>query len=77
MLQTLMNYSLSDIPDRLGREKSLMLVKHLFAVLHKDINRSNLFAALICGTTSFVAGIVPILVYFVLPRPLDIFLSLP
>jgi hypothetical protein len=47
-LQSLMNYSLSDIPDRLEREKPLMLVGHLFAVLHKDMNRSNLFAALIC-----------------------------
>jgi hypothetical protein len=44
-LQNLMNYSLSDIPDRLEREKSLMFVKHSFTVLHKDINRSNLFAA--------------------------------
>jgi VIT1/CCC1 family predicted Fe2+/Mn2+ transporter len=75
-LQTLMNYSLSDIPDKLEREKSLTLVKHLFAVLHKDINRSNLFAAVICGTTSFIAGVVPILVYFTLPRPLNVFLSL-
>jgi len=75
-LQTLMNYSLSDIPDKLEREKSLMLVKHLFAVLHKDINRSNLFAAVICGTTSFLAGVVPIMAYFILPRPLNIFLSL-
>lgn len=63
MLQTLMNHSFSDIPDRLRREKSLMLVKHSFAILHKDMNRSNLFAALICGTTSFVAGVVPILVH--------------
>jgi VIT1/CCC1 family predicted Fe2+/Mn2+ transporter len=75
-LQTLMNYSLSDIPDKNEREKSLMLVKHLFTVLHKDINRSNLLAALICGTTSFTAGIIPIMVYFVLPRPLNIMISL-
>jgi hypothetical protein len=75
-LQTLMNYSLSDIPDKMEREKSLTLVKHLFAVLHKDINRSNLLAASICGTTSFTAGVVPILVYFILPRPLNILLSL-
>lgn len=75
-LQTLMNYSLSDIPDKQEREKSLMLVKHLFTVLHKDINRSNLFAAIICGTTSFIAGVMPILVYFVLPKPLNIILSL-
>lgn len=75
-LQTLMNYSLSDIPDRLERDKSLILVKHLFTVLQKDINRSNLLAALICGTTSFMAGIIPITVYFFLPKPLNFILSL-
>jgi len=53
-----------------------MLVKHLFTVLHKDINRSNLLAALICGTTSFTAGIIPIMVYFVLTKSLNIILSL-
>lgn len=74
--QTLMNCSLSDIPDKLEREKSLMLVKHLFTVLHKDINRSNLLAALLCGTTSFMAGIIPIMVYFILPKPLNSIVSL-
>jgi VIT1/CCC1 family predicted Fe2+/Mn2+ transporter len=71
-----MNYSLSDIPDKSEREKSLMLVKHLFAVLHKQISHSNLFAAIICGTTTFLAGIMPILTYFILPKPFNIVLSL-
>jgi hypothetical protein len=75
-LQTLMNYSLSDIPDKLEREKSLKLLKDLFAVLHKEINRSNLFAAIICGTTTFLAGLFPIIAYFALPKPLDIIASL-
>jgi hypothetical protein len=75
-LQTLMNYSLSDIPDKVDREKSLMLVKHLFKVLHKEISRSNLVAAVICGTTTFLAGMFPILTYLVLPKPVDIVLSL-
>jgi hypothetical protein len=75
-LQNLMNYSLSDIPDRAEREKSLMLVKHLFTVLHKEISRSNLFAAIICGTTTFLAGITPIIAYFVLPEPFHIVISL-
>jgi hypothetical protein len=75
-LQNLMNYSLSDIPDRAEREKSLMLVKHLFTVLHKEISRSNLFAAIICGTTTFLAGITPIIAYFVLPEPFHIIVSL-
>jgi VIT1/CCC1 family predicted Fe2+/Mn2+ transporter len=75
-LQTLMNYSLSDIPDKAEREKSLMLVKHLFMVLHRQISHSNLFAAIICGTTTFLAGIMPILAYFLLPEPLNMFVSL-
>jgi VIT1/CCC1 family predicted Fe2+/Mn2+ transporter len=75
-LQTLMNYSLSDIPDKQEREKSLKLVKDLFAVLHKEIGRSNLFAALICGTTTFLAGMLPIMAYFTLPKPLDLVVSL-
>lgn len=75
-LQTLMNYSLSDIADHEERNKSLMLVKHLFTVLHKEISRSNVTAALICGSTTFVAGIVPTLAYLILPKPFDIILSL-
>ncbi len=75
-LQTLMNYSLRDIADHEERNKSLMLVKHLFTVLHKEISRSNIMAALICGTTTFIAGVVPMLAYLMLPKPIDIILSL-
>jgi VIT1/CCC1 family predicted Fe2+/Mn2+ transporter len=75
-LQTLMNYSLSDIPDKKEREKSLTLVQRLFTVLHKEINRSNILSAIICGTTTFLAGIVPILSYFALPRPVNIIVLL-
>lgn len=75
-LQTLMNYSLSDISDKKERDKSLRLVKQLFAVLNKEISRSNLTAALICGTTTFLAGIIPIIAYLALPSPLDMIFSL-
>ncbi len=75
-LQTLMNYSLSDIADMAERDKSLMLVKHLFTVLHKEISRSNLIAALTCSATTFLAGILPIVTYLTLPRPFNIALSL-
>ena len=75
-LQTLMNYSLSDIPDRREREKSLVLVKRLFTLLHKEISRSNLNAAATCGITTFVAGSIPITAYLMLPEPLGIILSL-
>jgi DNA-binding PadR family transcriptional regulator len=75
-LQNLMNYSLSDIADHKERDKSLRLVKDLFTVLHKEISRSNIVAAIICGTTTFLAGIIPILAYLMLPKPFDIILSL-
>ncbi|MGF3521571.1 MAG: hypothetical protein ACQXXJ_00550 [Candidatus Bathyarchaeia archaeon] len=75
-LRTLMNYSLSDIPDKKERDKSLLLVEKLFLVLGKEIHRSNLYAAVICSTTTFLAGSIPIIVYVTLPTPLDIIASL-
>ncbi len=65
-LQNLMNYSLSDIPDKKERDKSLLLVKKLFVLLDKQIRRSNLYAALVSGTTTFIAGIIPITTYLLL-----------
>jgi VIT1/CCC1 family predicted Fe2+/Mn2+ transporter len=75
-LQNLMNYSVSDIPDKKERDKSLFLIKKLFVLLDKEIHRSNLYAAIICGTTTFVAGSIPIVTYIVLPSPLDVIISL-
>ncbi len=75
-LQTLMNYSLSDIPDKKERDKSLMLVQKLFTLLGKEIHRSNVYAAVICGTTTFIAGIIPIATYLVLPPIYNIVVSL-
>jgi VIT1/CCC1 family predicted Fe2+/Mn2+ transporter len=75
-LRTLMDYSLSDNPDKSERDKSLALLGHLFRVLHKEISKSNLQAATICGTTTFAAGSMPIVAYLTLPSPLDIVLSL-
>jgi VIT1/CCC1 family predicted Fe2+/Mn2+ transporter len=75
-LQNLMNYSLSDIPDKKERDKSLMLVQKLFTLLSKQIHRSNLYAAIICGTTTFIAGIIPIATYLVLPPIYNIIISL-
>ncbi|MEM3463594.1 MAG: hypothetical protein QXL91_01900 [Candidatus Bathyarchaeia archaeon] len=75
-LQTLMDYSLSDIPDKKERDKSLLLLKQLFILLHKEINKSNIYAAVICGTTTFLAGSIPIIAYLALARPFNIILSL-
>lgn len=75
-LQNLMNYSLSDIPDKKERDKSLLLVQKLFTLLGKQIHRSNLYGAIISGTTTFVAGIVPIATYLALPHIYNIAVSL-
>jgi hypothetical protein len=75
-LRTLMNYSLSDIPDKKERDKSLMLVEKLFLVLDKEIRRSNLFAASISGVTTFVAGSIPIAAFVGLPAPFNTIVSL-
>ena len=75
-LKNLMNYSLSDIPDKTERDKSLMLVKRLFTVLDKEIRHSNLYAAIICGTTTFLAGSIPILIYLFLSKPYNMIVSL-
>jgi uncharacterized membrane protein YfcA len=75
-LQNLMNFSVSDIPDKAERDKSLFLIKKLFVLLDKEIHRSNLYAAIICGTTTFGAGSIPIITYILLPSPLDVILSL-
>jgi hypothetical protein len=75
-LQNLMNYSLSDIPDKKERDKSLLLVQKLFTLLSKQIHRSNLYGATISGITTFVAGIIPIATYLALPPFYNIALSL-
>ena len=77
-LQNLMNFSLSDIPDKKERDKSLLLVKKLFVILDREIHRSNVYAAIICGTTTFLAGSIPIATYLFLADiyPFNIVLSL-
>jgi hypothetical protein len=75
-LKTLMDYSLSDIPDKIEKDKSLRLVKQLFTLLHREISRSNLYAALIAATTTYLAGIIPIIAYLILPEPFGIILSI-
>jgi hypothetical protein len=75
-LQNLMNYSLSDIPDKKERDKSLLLVQKLFTLLSKQIHRSNLYGATISGITTFVAGIIPIATYLALPPIYNVAVSL-
>ena len=44
-----------------------MLVQKLFTLLGKEIHKSNLYGAIISGTTTFLAGIIPIATYLALP----------
>ena len=77
-LQNLMNYSLSDNPDKKERYKSLILIKQLFVILDKEIHKSNVYASIIVGVTTFAAGSMPIVTYLTLTQfyPLNIILSL-
>lgn len=75
-LKTLIDHSLSDIPDKVERDKSLKLVRQLFLILRREINRSNIYAALIASTTTFLAGIAPIITYLTLPQPFSLILSM-
>jgi hypothetical protein len=75
-LQNLMNYSLSDIPDKKERDKSLLLVQKLFTLLGKQIHRSNIYGAIISGSMTFLAGIIPIATYLSLPPYYNIVASL-
>jgi hypothetical protein len=75
-LKTLMGFSLSDIPDKDKREKSLKLLMSLFAILHKEASRANLYAAVICSITTFLAGSMPILAYLFLPEPINVIIAL-
>ena len=77
-LQTFMSYSLSDNPDKKERNKSLILIKQLFVILDKEIHKSNVYASIIVGVTTFVAGSLPIVTYLTLTQfyPLNIILSL-
>ncbi|MEM3162638.1 MAG: hypothetical protein QW056_06610, partial [Candidatus Bathyarchaeia archaeon] len=75
-LQALMKFSLSDIPDKDERDKSLRLLKNLFAILNREVGRANLHAALICSVTTFLAGSIPITAYLVLPEPINAIIAL-
>lgn len=75
-IHTLIHYSVNDIPDKQERDKSLMLIKELFALLHSDIRRSSMISATVCGFTTFLAGGLPIITYLNLPIPFGLIMSL-
>ncbi|MEM3403824.1 MAG: hypothetical protein QXJ17_04770 [Nitrososphaeria archaeon] len=75
-LKYLIDYSLSDIPDKLERKRSLDLVKHLFIILNNERNKGSIYSALISGATTFFSGVLPIITFLTLPRPINIIISI-
>lgn len=75
-LKNLMEYSINGIRDGEVRDKSLTILKNLFMVLKREISKSNLYSAVLCGLTTFISGIVPITLFVVIPPPFGIPASL-
>jgi VIT1/CCC1 family predicted Fe2+/Mn2+ transporter len=75
-LRDLINYSLSDIPDRKERDKSLDLIKQLFLLFNDETKERNFRSAIISGITTFLAGSLPIFIYVYLPEPWNTIVSL-
>jgi len=75
-LKALIDHSLSDIPDRKERIRSLRLARHLFSILRREVTRSNLLSASLCGLTTFLAGIIPLIAFLSLPKPFNVIVSL-
>jgi hypothetical protein len=75
-MERLMNYSVSDIPDKRERGKALDLLEKLFSVFKTDIRKGSIVSALICGVTTFLAGSAPILLFLLLDTPWDVICSL-
>ncbi len=75
-LSNLLNFSLSDNPDKKERDKSLKLLEELLTLLKENIRYNNGTSAVICGVTTFLAGSLPIGIYLVAPEPYNLILSL-
>jgi len=74
-IKGLMDYSLSDNPDRVQKVKSLELLKQVFLLLHREIQKMNILSATLCSLTTFFAGFTPIMLYLSLPAPYNLIAS--
>ena len=75
-VKRLMDYSLSDNPDKGQRLKSIELLKQVFTLLNREIQKSNIMSAVVCALTTLFAGFTPIIVYLTLPTPYNLFGSI-
>ena len=71
-VKRLMDYSLSDNPDKGQRLKSIELLKQVFTLLNREIQKSNIMSAVVCAFTTLLAGFTPIAVYLMLPTPYNL-----
>jgi len=75
-LETLLEESLSDIPDLKERTMSLNLLGQLLVMFKGGIRRSNVLSATTCGVMTFAAGSIPVIVFLTLGVPLNFIISL-
>lgn len=75
-IKRLMDYSLSDNPDKGQRLKSIELLKYVFSLLNREIQKINIISAIICSITTLFAGFMPIIVYLIFPTPYNLLASI-
>jgi len=75
-LQNLLHFSLSDHPDKKERDKSLKLLEELLTLLKEKVRYNNIISAIVCGITTFATGALPIMIFLLLPLPINVILSL-
>ncbi|MEM1986202.1 MAG: hypothetical protein QXG36_02090 [Nitrososphaeria archaeon] len=75
-IKRLMDYSLSDNPDKGQRLKSIELLKQVFSLLNREVQKINIISAVLCAVTTLFAGFLPITLYLTFPAPYNFIASI-
>ncbi|MEM0052770.1 MAG: hypothetical protein QXL89_01035 [Nitrososphaeria archaeon] len=75
-IKRLMDYSLSDNPDKGQRLKSIELLKQVFSLLNREVQKINIISAVLCAITTLFAGFLPITLYLTFPAPYNFIASI-
>ncbi|MEM3424126.1 MAG: hypothetical protein QXE51_06130 [Nitrososphaeria archaeon] len=75
-IKRLMDYSLSDNPDKGQRLKSIELLKQIFSLLNREVQKINIISAVLCAVTTLFAGFLPITLYLTFPAPYNFIASI-
>lgn len=75
-IKRLMDYSLSDNPDKGQRLKSIELLKQIFSLLNMEVQKINIISAVLCAVTTLFAGFLPITLYLTFPAPYNFIASI-